>query len=80
MAVTLQRQARDNANDTDREAGQAKAEHARHDQQETDDKQRHGNQVQRQVGWVLMVLWVLTPLPGGEIGVTFAHGGESSVR
>ena len=80
MAVTLQRQACQDANHADGEAGQAQAEHSRNDQQEADDKQRHGNQVQRQVGRVLMVLWVVTPLPGGEIGVTFAHGGESSVR
>ena len=67
MTMTLQRQASQDANHADGETGQAKAEHARHNQQKPDDEQRHGNQVQRQVGRVLMVLrGLIAPLPGGE--------------
>ena len=70
MTMALQRQASQDADNADGKTGQAQAEYPGHDQQEPDDKQRHGNQVQRQVGRVLMVLRVAAPLPGGEIGVT----------
>ena len=80
MTLPLQAQAGEDTDNTHRKTGQAQAEHTGNDQQEADDKQRHGDQVQRQVGRVLMVLRVVAPLPGGEIGMTFAHDGESSVR
>ncbi len=78
--MALQPQARQHADHADGKTGQAQAEHTGHDQQKPDDEQRHGNQVQHQVGRVLMVLRVGAPLPGREIGVTFAHDDRSSVR
>lgn len=64
MAMTLQGQAGQHADHADGKAGQAQAEHPGHNQQKPDDEQRYCNQVQHQVGRVLMVLRVGAPLPG----------------
>lgn len=80
VTMTLQCQAGQNADYANGETGQAQTKGPRNDQQKANDKQRHGDQVQGQVRWVLVLLRVAMPLPGGEIGMTFAHDGDSSVR
>ncbi len=71
--MTLQSQGGNYTDDADGEIRQVQAEYPADEQQEGDNEQWHGNQVQHQVGRVLVIVRVRTPLPGGKVGVTFTH-------
>jgi len=69
----LDRQAGADADDTEHHLQQVQAEQAAEQQDRSDDEQRHGDQVQDQVGRVAVVGGIAAPLPGEQVGMTFAH-------
>lgn len=76
MTVALQHECGNHAEGADGDIGQAQAEHPRYHQQKRDDEQRYGNLVQHRIARVTMMVKAGAPLPGREVGVTFAHDAD----
>ena len=74
MPLALQAKPRNQGDHANSNLPQVQGEQAGQNQQRAKDEQRHGNQVQHQVSRVAVVMVVATPLPGGQVGQTLAHG------
>ncbi|MNP56936.1 hypothetical protein D3C76_1517060 [compost metagenome] len=74
VAATLNSQGGHYADRSQHQWPEAEAEQAVDQGQRRHDEQRYGDHMQDQVGRVLVIVGVGTPLPGVQVGKSFAHG------